>query len=65
MKFGLERAKLFCRHSTLATTESHYSNFVSEDKLDNPKSLRWLRWATPPPANARTSGTSPCPRPAC
>jgi hypothetical protein len=45
MRFGLERAKIFCRHSTLATTEAHYSHFVSEDKMDNPHRLAWLRWA--------------------
>lgn len=45
MKFGLDRAKIFCRHATRATTESHYSGFVDEDLMDNPKRLAWLSWA--------------------
>ncbi len=45
MKFGLMRAKLFCRHGQLATTESHYSRFVREEMMDEPKRLAWLRWA--------------------
>lgn len=45
MKFGLDRAKIFCRHATRATTESHYSRFVDEDLMDNPKRLAWLSWA--------------------
>lgn len=45
MKWGLDRAKLFCRHETRATTEANYSRFVREDLMDNPKSLAWLRWA--------------------
>lgn len=45
MKWGLDRAKIFCRHSARATTEANYSRFVREDLMDNPKALRWLRWA--------------------
>lgn len=45
MKFGLLRAKKFCRHEQLQTTESHYNKFVDEDLMDDPNRLRWLRWA--------------------
>jgi len=45
MKFGLDRAKLFCRHENRATTEANYSRFVREDLMDNPRALAWLRWA--------------------
>lgn len=45
MKFGLTRAKLFCRHSSVKTTESHYGRFVNDDTMDNANSLKWLQWA--------------------
>lgn len=45
MKFGLTRAKLFCRHGQQATTEAHYGRFVDEDTMDDSRALRWLTWA--------------------
>ena len=45
MRFSLDRAKKFCRHGSRQTTEDHYSRFVREDLMDNPKGLAWLRWA--------------------
>lgn len=45
MKFGLDRAKIFCRHGQRATTEDNYSRFVREETMDDPKRLAWLRWA--------------------
>lgn len=45
MKFGLERARIFCRHGQSSTTASHYNRFVDADVMDNPKRLAWLRWA--------------------
>jgi integrase len=45
MKYGLGRAKIFCRHGQLATTETHYNGFVDADNMDDPKRLAWLRWA--------------------
>ena len=45
MRWGLDRAKIFCRHENRATTEANYSRFVREDLMDDPKALAWLRWA--------------------
>jgi len=45
MKFGLDRAKLFCRHSTRSTTEDNYSRFVREEAMDDARLLAWLKWA--------------------
>jgi integrase len=45
MKFGLHRAQKFCRHSSIATTQAHYQRFVTEEGMDDPKHLAWLRWA--------------------
>lgn len=45
MKFGLDRAKIFCRHSSVKTTERHYGRFVNDEVMDNPNSMKWLKWA--------------------
>ena len=45
MKYGLERASRWCRHGQLSTTQSHYSRFVTDEGMDHPKRLAWLRWA--------------------
>jgi len=45
MKFGLERARIFCRHGQSSTTASHYNRFVDADVMDDSKRLAWLRWA--------------------
>jgi hypothetical protein len=34
MKFGLDRARIFCRHGQVATTAVHYSTFIDEDMMD-------------------------------
>lgn len=46
MKYGLDFAKVWCRHSTITTTEKHYSRFVDPVQMvQRRKKLRWLRFA--------------------
>jgi integrase len=46
MKYGLDYAKVWCRHSTITTTEKHYSRFVDPVQMvQRRKKLKWLRFA--------------------
>lgn len=45
MRWGLERARIFCRHGQQATTQAHYGRFLDEDVMDDEKALGWLTWA--------------------
>jgi hypothetical protein len=45
-KFGVDRAKVWARHSSVMTTEAHYSRFVDNDAAAMSKNLfPWLRFA--------------------
>lgn len=46
MKYGLDVAKHWCRHATIATTERHYNRFVDPvSLLQNQQNLKWLHFA--------------------
>jgi integrase len=45
MRYGIGEACDWCRHSSIATTEKHYSRFVKLSKRVEPKKLAWLKWA--------------------
>ena len=47
MRYGIGEACDWCRHSSIGTTERHYSRFVKLSKRVEAKKLAWLRWARP------------------
>ena len=48
MRFGLDAAKDFCRHSQISTTEGHYNRFRSLAKQVKPETIAWFNWAGVP-----------------
>lgn len=46
MKYGLDFAKHWCRHSTITTTERHYNRFFDPvTMIQRRRKLKWLRFA--------------------
>jgi integrase len=45
MKYGLDAARDWCRHSQQATTEKHYNRFRRRSEQLDTKKLAWLKWA--------------------
>lgn len=46
MRYSIADASDWCRHSSITTTEAHYSRFTSMAKRVSPLKLRWIRWAS-------------------
>lgn len=49
MKYGLQNASFWLRHSSILVTQTHYTTFVSQLKNTNPDALA-ARWAIATPA---------------
>jgi integrase len=45
MRYNLRATAKWCRHSSQATTEQHYSRFESRAEQTQTHKLAWLRWA--------------------
>ncbi len=46
MKYGLDHAKHWCRHSAIATTERHYNRFFDPvTMIQRRQKLKWLKFA--------------------